>query len=89
MAFLVAGPIAAMRRRWESGAKARDFLCAERGPEGPLFHVNSGHVDSDHVDAGHVDFGQVDSVPVDLRIAFSIRAHMASTPFTLVKMSQS
>src|SRR5215472_15943108 len=35
MAFLVAGPIAAMRK---SGADARESLRRERGPEGPLLH---------------------------------------------------
>src|ERR1700751_3183636 len=60
IAFFVAGPIAATRR---PRAKAPELLSLERGPEGPLFHV----------DLGHVDLGLVDSVLVDLPIAFSIR----------------
>jgi hypothetical protein len=92
--------MAAMRSPRDPGAKARELFPLERGPfdalrllragsKGPLFHVDSGQVDLGQVDSGRIDLGQSDSVLVDLRIAFSIRAHMASTPFTLVRMSQS
>jgi hypothetical protein len=71
MAFFVAGPMAATRR---PGAKALDFLRAERGAEAPLFHGTPGN-------------GSPGSP--DVAANFSIRDHIASTPFALVRISQS
>src|SRR5580765_1327930 len=80
MAFLVAGPMAAMR---SAGAKALLLCELERGAEASLFHgaIRGNIHEIIERFCNLVVFGDFES--------FRKRFHIASTPFTLVRINQS